>query len=95
MMKQTLLGLAVAGAVTVAGLAVTAPSAQAGVKVYLGPAYPSYPSYGYSYGHNYYGDYTPRCHWERRRVRRKVCWRNSYGRRKCRWKRRWKRVKIC
>ena len=90
----TFLRLPVAGAVTITGLAVELPNAQAGVKVYLGPAV-RYPAYGYTYDHNYYGDYTPRCHWERRRVRRRVCWRNDYGRRKCRWKRRWKRVKVC
>ena len=95
MIKQTLFGLVIAGAVAVAGLAVQAPSAHAGVKVYLGPAAPQYPAYGHTYQHNYYGDYTPRCHWERRRVRRRVCWYNSYGNRRCRWKRRWKRVRVC
>ncbi len=96
MIKQTFFGLVVAGAVAVTGLTVAAPAAVAGVKVYLGdPYYPRYPAYGHEYQHNYYGDYTPRCHWERRRVRRKVCWINDYGRRKCRWKRRWRRVKVC
>ena len=95
MLKQTLCGLAVAGAVAVAGLAGNAPSAEAGVKVYLGPVLPSYNAYGHDYNHNYHGDYGHRCHWERRLVRRKVCWRNSYGRKKCRWKKRWRKVKVC
>lgn len=36
-----------------------------------------------------------RCHWERRRVRRRECWRNRYGNRRCRIVRRWKRVRVC
>jgi hypothetical protein len=96
MIKQTVLGLVIAGAVAVTGLTSDAPTAEAGVKVYLGPVLPQYPAYGYEYQHNYYGDYGARgCHWERRRVRVKTCWRNDYGRKKCRWKRRWRKVKVC
>ena len=92
MIKQTLTALAVASVVAVGGLVAGSQSAEAGVRVHV---YPTFPFGGVDYRHGYYGEYTPRCHWERRRVRRKVCWRNSYGKRRCRWKRRWRRVKIC
>ena len=95
MIKQTVFGLVIAGAVAVTGLTAEAPTAEAGVKVYLGPVLPSYRAYGYDYNHNYYGDYGHRCHWERRRVRVKRCWTNAYGRKKCRWKKRWRKVKVC
>ena len=92
MFKSTLCGLTVAGVVAVAGLTVSAPSAEAGVKVFITP---QFGAYGHTYDHNYYGDYSRRCYWERRRVRYRKCWRNAYGKRKCRWKRRWRRVKVC
>ena len=90
MIKQTITGLAVATAVAVGGMVTGTQSAYAGVSIY-----PTFQFGGHDYRHEYYGRYTPRCHWERRRVRRKVCWRNHYGKRRCRWRRRWVRVKVC
>ena len=93
MLRKTIMGIAVGAAVGVAGLAASGMPAQAGVKVYLNPA--PYNAYGHSYHPNYTHEYSPRCHWERRRVRFKKCWVNSYGRHKCRWKRRWRKVQVC
>lgn len=92
MLKRSIRALTIAGALATGAMIADAPSAVAGVKIYITP---SFPSYGHVYDHNYHGDFSPRCHWERRRVRRKVCWRNSYGRTKCRWKKQWRRVKVC
>ena len=91
MIKQALCSLTVAGVVAVAGVTLSAPSAQA-LKVYITP---QFGAYGHVYDHNYYGDYSRRCWWDRRRVRYKSCWRNAYGRKKCRWKRRWRKVRVC
>ncbi|MGI9464664.1 MAG: hypothetical protein ACR2OM_12025 [Aestuariivirgaceae bacterium] len=92
MIKQTLFGLAIAGAVAMTGLTVQTTSAEAGVKIFVTPGYNAY---GTTYHGNYFYDDYRRCHWERRKVRRRVCWRNDYGRKKCRWKKRWRKVKVC
>ncbi len=93
MFRKAVLGLVTGAIIGAAGLAATAGTASAGVKVYLNPV--PYGAYGHTYQPNYTHEYSPRCHWKKRRVRRKVCWRDHYGYKKCRWKRRWKRVRVC
>ena len=93
MLKRAVLGLVASATIAAAGMAVTAETASAGVKVYLNPV--PYGAYGHTYHPNYTHEYSPRCYWKKRRVRYKSCWRNAYGYRKCRWRRRWKRVRIC
>ncbi len=93
MIRKTLFGLVAGGIIGAASMTAGTGSAEAGVKVYLNPV--PYGAYGHTYHPNYTHEYSPRCHWKRRKVRRKVCWINSYGYRKCRWRRKWKRYRVC
>lgn len=93
MMKKAILGIVTGTVIGVASVAASIGTAEAGVKFYLSPV--PYNAYGHSYQPNYTHEYSPRCHWERRKVRFKKCWINSYGYQKCRWKRRWRKVKVC